>query len=271
MTAGARTDLTGVADVLAAAGCVHAEEEAGILARSAATPEELDAWVLRRAAGEPLEHLVGWSDFRGLRFEVTEGVFVPRPRSGLLVEQAGSLVRCLSGHGRDVVVVDLCCGVGAIGAALATETAAVTDVVLHAVDIDRRALACAEQNLAAVAGTVHHGDLFSALPRRLRRRIDLVVASPPYVPSAELRLLPTEARAFEAGAALDGGTDGLEVLRRIAGEGRQWLAPHGCLAVEVAETQVEPATALLEELGYPTRAVVSDTYGSAVLTGRRPH
>lgn len=253
---------------LAAAGCVYAEEEASILAEAADTVEELDAMVARRAAGAPLEYVVGWADFRGLRLAVSEGVFVPRPRSGFLVEEAASLTRCISGPGRPVVVVDLCCGVGAIGAALAAE---VPQVELHGVDIDPRAVACAEQNLEDVGGVVHQGDLFTALPRRLRRRIDVAVASPPYVPTGKIRLLPPEAREFEPPVALDGGADGVDLVRRIAREARQWLAPHGCLALEVGDTQVEAAAAVLEELRYPTRAVTSEEYGSAVVIGRRPH
>ena len=252
---------------LAAAGCVYAEEEASILAEAADTVEELDAMVARRAAGEPLEYVVGWAGFRGIRLAVDEGVFVPRARSGRLVEEAASLLRCLSGPGRPVVLVDLCCGVGAIGAALAAE---VPPVDLHAVDVDPRAVACAEQNLRAVGGVVHQGDLFTALPRRLRRRIDVVVASPPYVPTEKIRLLPPEAREFEPTVALDGGADGIDMVRRIARDARQWLAPHGCLALEVGDTQVEAAAAVLEELGYPTRAVTSEEYGSAVVLGRRP-
>jgi release factor glutamine methyltransferase len=259
--------LAAAARQLAAAGCVYAEEEASILVEAAATTEELDAMVARRAAGEPLEYVVAWAGFRGIRLAVEEGVFVPRARSGLLVEEAASLVRCMSGPGRAVVVVDLCCGVGAVGAALAAE---VPQVDLHAVDVDPRAVACAEENLMSVGGVVHQGDLFAALPRRLRRRIDVAVASPPYVPTEEIRLLPTEARAFESPVALDGGADGFDMVRRIARAAHQWLAPHGCLALEVGDTQVEAAAAVLEELGYPTRAVTSEEYGSAAVIGRRP-
>lgn len=253
---------------LAEAGCVFAEEEAAILAQAASTPEELEALVSRRAAGEPLEYVVGWAGFRGLRFAVDGGVFVPRARSGLLVEEAASVARCHAGPGRRVVVADLCCGVGAIGGALAAE---VPQVDLHAVDIDPRAVACAEKNLAAVGGVVHRGDLFTALPRRLRRRIDVVVASPPYVPTGEIPLLPAEAREFEPSVALDGGPDGIGLVRRIARDARQWLAAGGSLALEVAPSQVEDAAGVLEELGYPTRTVTSEEHGSAVVLGRRPH
>jgi release factor glutamine methyltransferase len=173
----------------------------------------------------------------------------------------------MSGSGRPVVVVDLCCGVGAIGAAVAAE---VPQVVLHAADIDARAIACAEQNLFAFGGVVHQGDLFKALPRRLRHRTDVLVSSPPYVPTGDIRLLPGEAREFESTVALDGGADGLEMVRRIARGARQWLSPEGCLALEVGETQVEPVAAVLDELGYAARAVTSQEYGSAVVVGRRP-
>ncbi len=258
---------TPVAQRLAEAGCVYADEEAAILTAAAGSPEELDALVARRATGEPLEHVVGWTDFRGRRFEVAEGVFVPRPRSGLLVDEAASLVRCLSGSGGDVVVVDLCCGVGAIGGVLAAE---LPQVDLHAVDIDPRAVACARRNLARWGAAVHQGDLFGPLPRRLRRRTDVVVASPPYVPTEEIRLLAPEARHHEPAVALDGGADGFDLVRRIAREARQWLAPGGCLALEVGEGQAHRVARLLEALGYTTRAVTSDDLGSAVVVGRRP-
>ncbi|HEX6246701.1 MAG TPA: putative protein N(5)-glutamine methyltransferase [Nocardioidaceae bacterium] len=252
---------------LAAAGCVYAEEEASILAEAARTTEQLEAMVARRAAGEPLEYVVGWTAFRGIRLAVDEGVFVPRARSGFLVEQAASLVRCRSGPGRRVVVIDLCCGVGAIGAAVANE---VPQVDLHAADIDSRAVACARMNLAALGAAVHHGDLFDALPRRLRRRTDVLVASPPYVPTEEIRLLPPEAREFESTIALDGGVDGFDLVRRIARGARQWLSAEGCLALEVGEGQRDHVALILEDLGYLTRAVTSEEHGSAVVIGRRP-
>lgn len=259
--------IASVAHRLAAAGCVFAEKEASILVEVSRTAEELAAMVARREAGEPLEHVVGWTDFRGIRFAVDEGVFVPRARSGFLVEEAASLIRCMSGSGCAVVVVDLCCGVGAIGGALAAE---LPQVDLHAADIDPRAIACARINLATLGGAVHRGDLFAALPRRLRRRTDMVVASPPYVPTAEIRLLATEAREYESILALDGGADGTDMVGRIARGAREWLSPDGCLALEVGDSQIDRVALRLEDLGYLTRAVTSAEYGSAVVVGRRP-
>ncbi|HEX4978042.1 MAG TPA: putative protein N(5)-glutamine methyltransferase [Nocardioides sp.] len=249
---------------LAEAGCLHPEEEAAILTDAAPTAEALRALVARRAAGEPLEHVVGWAEFRGLRLAVAPGVFVPRPRSDLLVDEAASLVRCLSDPEGAAVVVDLCCGTGAIGAALATE---LPQVRLHAADIDPRAVACARTNLAPVGGAVHQGDLFDALPKRLRGKVDVLVASPPYVPTDEIRLLASEARRFEPQVALDGGAEGVGLVERIARGARRWLSRGGSLALEVAGSQITRVSFLLEDLGYAPRAVTSDD-GAAAVTAR---
>ena len=202
-------DIASAAEQLAVAGCVYAEEEASILVEVSSSAEELDALVARRVAGEPLEYVVGWAEFGGLRFAIDDGVFVPRPRSGFLVEEAASLVRCLSESRDRVVVVDLCCGVGAIGAALAAE---LPQVDLYAADIDPRAVGCAERNLVTCGGHVYQGDLFDALPRRLRRRTDVVMASPPYVPTDEIRVerqgVRVESRPrWRGGRARPGGAD----------------------------------------------------------------
>ena len=251
---------------LAAAGCVFPEDEAAVLVGSATGPEELEDMVRRREAGAPLEHVVGWVLFRGLRLLAAPGVFVPRPRSELLVEEAASLVRCVAGAGGDVVVLDLCCGTGAIGAALAAE---VPGVRLHAADLDPAAVACARRNVSRWGGVVHEGDLFAALPRRLRGRVDVLATSPPYVPAADLRLLPGQARDFEPPAALLGGADGLSLVARIIRGAGPWLAPGGSLAVEVAEHQLDAAAELLETSGYAARTVTDD--GAAVAVGRSRH
>lgn len=254
--------VVSIAGQLAAAGCVFAEEEAAVLLEAARTAAELEEMIARRTGGEPLEHVVGWAEFRGLRFAVAPGVFVPRRRSELLVDEAASVVRCVSRDG-PTVVVDLCCGVGAIGGALAAE---LPQVNLHAVDIDPRAVACAVHNLARWTGVVRQGDLFAALPRRLRRRVDVLVASPPYVPTGELRLLPAQARTHEPTIALSGGRDGVDLVERIARGASRWLSPHGGLALEVGESQLDRVEHMLTDLGYAARAVFSD--GAAVVTAR---
>jgi release factor glutamine methyltransferase len=248
----------GVVGALRAAGCVFAEDEARLILAAARDTEELAALVDRRVAGQPLELVLGWAEFRGLRIAVEPGVFVPRRRTEFLVEQALAQVPDAS------VVVDLCCGSGAVGAALA---AALAEVELHAADIDPAAVRCARRNVAAVGGHVHTGDLFEALPEGLRGRVDILAANVPYVPTGEVGLLPAEARDHEPLVALDGGTDGLDVLRRVAAEAPRWLAPGGCLLVETSERQAPAAVAAFSRAGLETRLAVSEEMYADVVIG----
>ena len=244
---------------LRAAGCVFAEDEARLLMSAARTPAELDAMVGRRVAGLPLEHVLGWAEFCGLRITVAPGVFVPRRRTEFLVGQAVTIAR------PGDVIVDLCCGAGAIGAALA---AAVERAEVHAADIDPAAVRCARQNLPG--GRVYQGDLYAPLPAGLRGRIAILAANVPYVPSEEIGFLPPEARAHEPGAALDGGADGLDVMRRVAAGAARWLAPGGYLLCETSERQASLAEAALAAAGLTARVARSADLETTVVIGRRP-
>jgi release factor glutamine methyltransferase len=263
---------------LRAAGCVFAEDEARLLISAARTPEELAVMVDRRVAGLPLEQVLGWAEFCGLRIAVGPGVFVPRRRTEFLVQQALLLIRgggadpggtVLAPGGRPPgipprIVVDLCCGAGAIGAALA---ASVSRVQVHAVDIDPAAVACARRNLEGFGGRVYEGDLFDPLPPALRGRVAIVVANVPYVPTGEMRLLPAEARAHEPRVALDGGPDGLDVLRRVAAGAPGWLVPGGHLLIETSERQVTPAVSAFEASGLAVRVEQSADLNATVIIG----
>ncbi|WP_333770104.1 putative protein N(5)-glutamine methyltransferase [Streptomyces sp. IBSBF 2435] len=253
---------------LRAAGCVFAEDEARIILATATTADELAAMVARRAGGLPLEHVVGWAEFCGLRIAVDPGVFVPRRRTELLVREAVALGRAAAGEdGREIVVLDLCCGSGAVGAALA---AALGRTRVHAADLDPAAVACAARNLAPSGGRVHRGDLFAAVPTGLRGRIDLLAANVPYVPSSAVGLLPPEARDHEALIALDGGHDGLDVMRRVAASAAGWLAPGGSLLVEAGERQARAAAGVLAGGGLRPRVATDDDLGATVVIGTRP-
>jgi len=271
---------------LRAAGCVFAEDEARLLISAALTPGDLAAMVDRRAAGLPLEHVIGWAEFCGLRIAVDPGVFVPRRRTEFLVEQAVALVRATAGApvhpaagglvrhsagaparpaaGPPPVVVDLCCGSGAVGAAIA---AALGRTELHAADIDPAAVACARRNLAAVGGRVYEGDLYEPLPATLRARVDVLAANVPYVPTEEVGLLPPEARTHEPLLALDGGTDGLDVLRRVAAAAPRWLAPGGHLLSETSERQAPRAAEAVAASGLTPRVAASDERNATVIIG----
>jgi release factor glutamine methyltransferase len=242
---------------LRAAGCVFAEEEAELLANAAASETELESLVRRRVNGEPLEYVVGYAEFLGIRVSLAPGVFIPRRRTEFL---ARSAIR-RSGPGN--IVVDLCCGSGAIGAASA---AAVPLGELHATDIDPVATRCAARN---VPGSVYTGDLFGPLPAGLRGRVDVLVVNPPYVPSAEVPLLPAEARDHEPLVTLDGGADGLDVLRRVAREAPRWLAPGGCLLAETSELQADRAVAAIAEAGLAPETLSDDELDATVLLAHR--
>jgi release factor glutamine methyltransferase len=237
---------------------VFAEDEARLLTAEAPSPARLDELVRRRVAGEPLEHLLGWAEFCGLRIAVAPGVFVPRRRSELLVREAAGLAP------PGAVVVDLCCGSGAVAAAL---TAVLDHPEVHASDVDPASVACARRNLPT--GAVHAGDLFAGLPPRLRGRVDVLVANAPYVPSHAIALMPPEARDSEPRLALDGGGDGLDVARRVVAGAGAWLAPAGSLLFEVADAQVATATGLLTAAGFDPGVVTDEDAGATVVVGTR--
>lgn len=245
-------------DRLRAAGSVWAEEEAALL-RSAATGEALESLVVRRLAGEPVEVLVGWAELCGVRVATAPGVFVPRARSALLVELA---LAHLTDRDRPVVV-DLGCGTGALGAAIAHHR---PDAEVHAADVDPAAVACAQRNLPPEH--VHEGDLYAALPERLERRVDALVVNAPYVPSGRIATMPPEARDHEHRLALDGGPDGLDVQRRVARDAPRWLAPGGVLLLETGRDQAAATAHLVGAAGLEPMIHTDDTLDATVVSGR---
>jgi release factor glutamine methyltransferase len=251
-----------VADTVAtlrAAGCVYAEAEAAVLVDAAGDPAMLAAMVRRRTGGEPLELVVGYADFGGVRVRVRPGVFVPRTRSELLVRLGAAAARATPA----AVVVDLCCGSGALGMAIMAQA---PQSVLYAADRDPIAVACARDNLGS---RVYQGDLYTALPTRLRGRVDVLLANVPYVATAHLALLPAEAREYEPHAALDGGADGLDVFRRVVVGAPRWLGPRGVVLSEVTEAQAGAAVAAVQEAGLDAHVASDDDLEATVVVGWR--
>lgn len=243
------------------AGSVFAEDEAQLLLEAAATGHDLDSLVQQRTAGVPIEHLLGWVEFAGMRLRVAPGVFVPRKRTELLARTAlhppGRTPR------RSGVVVELCCGAGAVSAALAAE---LDPLELHAADIDPNAVRCAATNLPAHA-QVHEGDLATPLPDSLRGRVDVLVVNAPYVPSAAVASMPQEAREHEPLVALDGGDDGLDVQRRVIALAPRWLAPGGDLLVESADHQAHLLARAVAAAGLEPEIVRSDEIEATAVVG----
>ncbi len=142
---------------------------------------------------------------------------------------------------------------------------------LHAADLDPAAVACARRNVEPAGGHVYQGDLFGALPSALRDRIDVLICNAPYVPTSEIAFMPAEAREHEALMALDGGTDGLAILRRAAAGAVEWLAPGGVLLVETSERQAPSMASAMWAAGLAAQVSEDDESGATVVTGlKRP-
>jgi release factor glutamine methyltransferase len=240
------TGLANLAARLRASGSVFAEDEAELLIAESRTPEELESMIEQRVVGLPLE--------------VKPGVFVPRRRTEVVVREAVALAR------PGAVVLDLCCGTGAVGVAI---HAAVGGVELHASDIEPAAVRCARRNVEPLDGALHEGDLFDPLPASLRGRVDLLVVNAPYVPTDAIALMPPEAREHEPHITLDGGADGVDIQRRVAGGAAEWLAPGGCVLIETSREQSPRTVAAFHAAGLTAEVRrAEDVDGTVVIGGR---
>jgi release factor glutamine methyltransferase len=266
MSAISAPPLDSVVSALRAAGCVFAEAEAQLLITEARTAADLACMVNQRVAGLPVEHILGWADFCGRRIAVDIGVFIPRRRTELLVRQAASVARCVAGRfpSRRVVIVELCCGSGAVAGAL---TSVVQRVKVYAADIDPAAVRCARRNLEGTGARMYEGDLYRALPAKLRGHIDVLIVNAPYVPTKMIELLPTQAQRYEPLVALDGGPDGLELQRRVATAAPQWLAPDGRLLIETSQHQLPQTVDILARAGLRTRVARCEQLEATVVIG----
>jgi release factor glutamine methyltransferase len=211
------------------------------------TADELSRFremVKRRRSREPTAYILGWREFYGRPYKVDARVLVPRPDTETLVGVALERTRACSMSTR---VLDLCTGSGCVAITLGRErpTSSVT-----AVDVSEGALAVARENamrLGAYNVALRKGDLYEGLAGRA---FDLVTANPPYIPSSDLAGLAPDVREHEPRLALDGGADGLDVLRRVVAGAPAVLAPGGVLAVEIEYREAEPVRALFAEHGF---------------------
>ncbi|NRD27127.1 putative protein N(5)-glutamine methyltransferase [Frigoribacterium sp. VKM Ac-2836] len=255
---------------LRAAGCVFAEDEARLLLAEAADGAALESMVVDRVAGRPLEQVLGWAEFAGLRIVVEPGVFVPRRRTELVFRQASAALAAAEPIGdattRRGPVLELCCGAAAVATALAAEHPGLD---LWATDLDPVAVHCARRNLGD-RGTVVRGDLFGGLPASLRGRVGVIAANAPYVPTDAIASMPPEARLHESPLALDGGADGLDLHRRIAAEVGAWLAPGGTLVVETSVGQADDTREALVTAGLRARVVRDDEVDGTVVVAVAP-
>jgi len=221
---------TAVIDRLVAAGCVAAEEEAVELVGAAPDDGTLNSWVFRREQGEPLAWITGTMEFCGNTIHVDPGVYVPRQQSEELARRATHLLAAAGGR-----AADLFTGSGAIAVHLSEQVRGSTVV---GVDVDERAVACARRNGVNAV----RGDLGEALGPDA---FDVVTAVAPYVPTAELKSLPRDVQHYEPRRALDGGSDGLDLVRRTVAEAGRILRRDGWLLLELGADQDQKVIPML--------------------------
>ena len=226
------------------------------------------ALVARRAGGEPLPFLTGHIEFWGLDLEVRPGAFVPRPSSELTVQRALKRLR----NKKDAVVVDVCTGAGPIALALADELPSAevwgTDILEEGLIQGRRNA----RGLEIENVQLKRGDMYEAIPARLRGKVDVITGHVPYVPPDEVEDLPTEVREHEPLPTLtDDSDDGLGLMRRAIVESVEWLRPGGWLLLEVSDDLPRKLRELVDEVGLENHGVARDEDDlSVVIEARKP-
>jgi len=231
----------------------------------AALADRYTQLLARRLRGEPVQHLLGWEEFCGLRLRVTPEALIPRPETELLVEWAVEVLR--AAERPFPLVIDLGTGSGAIACALAHSLA---DVSVVGIDVSGAALAVAAANVRAAGLETRvrlvQGDLLASLGRV---QADLAIANPPYLVTGEIRQLPVEVRDHEPRLALDGGPDGMAFHRRILAESPAHLRAGGWLLMEVGERQAATLAPMLAAGAFEAVEVRRDLRGMERMIGAR--
>ena len=213
------------------------------------------ALLRRRAAGEPVQYLLGEWDFMGLTFAVGPGVLIPRPETELLAETA---IACLRGRQKPRVL-ELCGGSGCIAIAVAK---ALPQAEITVLELSGDAMSYLQKNIARHGVknvTAVQGDALSP-PPTIAGRYDAILSNPPYIARSELPTLQREVRR-EPAMALDGGADGLDFYRGFNGIYPKMLTDGGLLLYEIGEEQGDAVAALLREAGLERVSVLRDLYG----------
>jgi len=224
-------------------------------ALTAAEVEAMRHAVQRRGHREPVQHIIGTTSFCGLELAVNRHVLIPRPETELLAECGWKYLAGVPPAA--ATALDWGTGCGCLAIALAAHCPAAR---VLAVDISPEALEVARQNVArhALAARVQLalGDGFAAVPRQMR--FALIVSNPPYIPSAEIQTLAPEVRQFDPPAALDGGPDGLEFIRRLASQAGEFLSAEGRLMMEFGDGQADAAAQLFSAPPWTIEAIRTD-------------
>lgn len=217
---------------------------------------EYEALVARRASREPLQHITGCAPFYRLELSVGPGVFVPRPETELLVEEALGVLR-LTEKTNAPRVVDLCTGSGAIAAAVKSE---LPNAQVFAVELSEEAIPYARKNLEPLGVHLVQGDALTALTEQAGR-FDAVLSNPPYIPPGNVPADPEAALHDPEMALYGGGEDGMQMPSAIAARAYELLAPGGFFMMEHDDTQEEAVAELLARVGFERCYPVRDLNG----------
>jgi release factor glutamine methyltransferase len=213
---------------------------------------EIDAKVQRRLKREPLQYILGYVDFYGLKIHVGPGVLIPRPETELLAEEA---IRAIIKNNAKLNILDLCTGSGCLALALAM---AFPDSMVYGTDSEETAISYAEENAKTnIIRNVRFlkGSLFEPLEKRIastedRLSFDIIVSNPPYINRDDLKKLQPEIKNWEPLSALDGGEDGLDFYREIIPGAKRYLTANGILLFELGIHQAEPVKQMAEDAGF---------------------
>lgn len=235
---------------------------------SAGFDGKVRAMLERRLAGEPVAYITGGWEFFGVPLEVTRDVLIPRPDTEVMAEAAVALFRRRNGKPR---ILDLCAGSGCVGISLAVHMPGATVIL---VDNDRKALSVCRRNVQKNRADTRvmciEADV-TKKPPMLLGKFDLITCNAPYVPTAELETLDASVKDHEPYHALDGGEDGLDVIRPVISLWKSVLKDNGTIMLEIGEGQSEAVQKLLREAGFPSVGALRDTGGTdRVIVGRLP-
>ena len=219
--------------------------------------KKIDSIVLRRIKREPLQYIIGFTEFYGLKIKTVQGVLIPRPETELLVEESIKIIKNISND--EIKVLDLCTGTGCIAIAIAKNF---TEISVYATDISSKAIQCAREN-AEINGVNNiifiKGNLFDPLIGS--NFFDVIVSNPPYIKTFEINNLQLEISKWEPIEALDGGKDGLDYYRKILQNAKNYLKPDGFIIFEMGEGQAEQITKIAEEKDYSIFSIKRDYSG----------
>ncbi len=217
----------------------------------------IDNIVSRRVRREPLQYILGFTDFYDIKIKTLHGVLIPRPETELLVQETIKIIKNLDNN--EIKVLDLCTGTGCVAIAIAKTF---PNINIYATDISDKAIKCAQENaeINQVSNIVFiKGNLFEPLKDSIL--FDIIVSNPPYIKTTEIINLQPEISRWEPYQALDGGEDGLEYYRKILKQAKNYLKPHGFIIFEMGEGQIEQIVKIAEEKNYGINSIRKDYSG----------